>query len=141
MNENPLIQGLRRSGAKITPQRLAICEWLSESTEHPSAQFIYEALRERVPTLSLATVYNTLTLLEELDLIHPIAKGEDGSVRYEPLHERHVNLVCRRCNRIVDMRDVSLDAVEQAAQAHGFSGTDLQVVVHGLCDRCQEQTE
>ena len=138
MIENPLILGLRHSGAKLTPQRLAICEWLSGSEEHPSVQHVYDALRESVPTLSLATVYNTIALLEELDLVHPIATGEDGSVRYEPSHEPHVNLVCRRCNRIVDMKDVSLNSVENAVKANGFSTEGLNVVVHSLCTDCHE---
>ena len=141
MIENPLILGLRHSGAKLTPQRLAICDWLSGSEDHPTAQYVYDALRETVPTLSLATVYNTITLLEDLELIHPIATGEDGSVRYEPSSEPHVNLVCRRCNRIVDMKDVPLDSVENAVKSHGFASNDIHVVVHGLCAECRETNQ
>jgi Fur family peroxide stress response transcriptional regulator len=139
--DNPLVRGLQRSGAKITAQRLAICEWLYESDRHPTAHDVHEALHEAFPTMSLATVYNTLSLLERLDLIHEVGRAEDGSVRYDPDTRQHINLVCRRCGRIVDLPLVDLAEIEYLTQAHGFQMNDISLVVHGTCAECQKKEE
>jgi Fur family peroxide stress response transcriptional regulator len=138
---NPLVRGLQRSGAKITAQRLAICEWLYESDLHPTAHDVHDALHEAFPTMSLATVYNTLSLLERLDLIHEVGRAEDGSVRYDPDTRQHINLVCRRCGRIIDLPLVDLAEIEHLTQAHGFQMDDISLVVHGTCAECQKKDE
>ena len=88
---NPLIDGLRHAGAKLTAQRLAVCDWLYGNESHPTAADVYQALSEQFPTMSLATVYNTLSLLAELDLIHEVGSADDGSTRYDPKTAPHAH--------------------------------------------------
>lgn len=135
---NPLVEGLRQAGAKMTAQRLAICEHLADSDDHPTAADIYEALQPEFPTMSLATVYNTLSLLADLDLIHEVATAPDGSTRYDPHTAPHLNLICTNCHRIVDVDDVDLSQLRQLSSAHGFAVADVNVAVHGLCAACQQ---
>lgn len=123
----------------MTAQRLAICNWLYESESHPTANDVYDALREQFPTMSRATVYNTLSKLEALDLIHEVARGEDGSVRYDANTANHVNLLCRRCQRIFDIAEVDLEGIHRLAAAQGFQLDDINLVVHGLCADCQAE--
>lgn len=137
MIENPLVQGLRKAGAKLTAQRLAICNWLYGNTSHPTAADVYEALRHDFPTMSLATVYNTISLLTDLDLIHEVGTTEDGSMRYDPNIAPHVNLICRRCNTIIDVMDVDLSPLETLGPSYGFEVADVNVVLHGLCAACR----
>jgi Fur family transcriptional regulator, peroxide stress response regulator len=139
MQDNPLIDGLRAAGAKMTAQRLAICRWLHGNDSHPTAADVYQALRGDFPTMSLATVYNTLSLLAELDLIHEVAKAEDGSSRFDPNTAPHLNLICTHCQQIIDVEDVDLSHVEQLPPLYGFAVADINVLVHGLCANCQQQ--
>lgn len=138
-NENRLEVGLRRAGAKMTAQRLAICEYLDANTSHPTAADVYEALRGRFPTMSLATVYNTLGLLVDLDLIHEVATAPDGSTRYDPDNEPHLNLICTNCHRIIDVDELDMSQLTRLSAAHGFQIADISVAVHGLCLTCQKQ--
>jgi Fur family peroxide stress response transcriptional regulator len=135
--DNPLVQGLRAANAPLTAQRLAICEWLGGSPDHPTVADIHSALSANFPTMSLATVYNTVGLLAELGLVTEITTAEDGSVRYDPRPEPHVNLICRRCGRVIDVLDVDLSALERIAPAYGFEPQGVDVVVRGICADCQ----
>ncbi len=138
VSSNPMIDGLRNNGARITAQRIAICEWLEACLTHPTAADVYDALHERYPTMSLATVYNTLSTLAALDLIHEIGQAEDGSIRYDPHIDPHVNLVCSRCQRIIDL-EMDLSLIQQAAIAAGFTPDHTTAVVHGLCADCHAE--
>lgn len=139
--ENFLLEGLRASGVKLTPQRRAICQWLANNDTHPSAASVYEALHEQLPGMSLATVYNTLTLLHELDLIHEVARAADGSVRYDPNTRPHLNLICTECGRILDqpVPTAHLETLHQIAGTSGFHIVDANIAVHGVCQQCQSQ--
>jgi Fur family peroxide stress response transcriptional regulator len=135
-NDNPLISGLREAGAKLTAQRLAICNWLRGNDSHPTVADVYQALCDDFPTMSLATVYNTLSLLTELDLIHEVGTADDGSMRYDPKTAPHINLACRRCGRIIDVDGVDLSHFEQLAPEYGFKVADVNIVLHGVCAEC-----
>ncbi|NDJ55120.1 MAG: transcriptional repressor [Chloroflexi bacterium] len=138
---NPLIQGLKTSGARITAQRIAICEWLTGNETHPTASDVYAALRADYPTMSLATVYNTLSALQDLHLISEAGKLPDGSTRYDPSADPHVNLICTACNRIYDLHDVDVDQLFTAAKADGFRIVNTIVSVYGICQDCQSEEE
>jgi Fur family transcriptional regulator, peroxide stress response regulator len=133
-----LVDGLRTAGVKITSQRKAICEWLEGDTTHPSASSVYDALKDTTPGLSLATVYNTLSLLIELDLIHEVTHHPDGSVRYDTNTVPHLNLVCSRCGEILDQPIplLQVEALNQLAQFQDFAVRDAIVVLHGICRQC-----
>lgn len=137
--ENRLVEGLRRAGARMTAQRLAICEYLDGNTGHPTVSDVYEALRAQFPTMSLATVYNTLRLLVELDLVHEAATAPDGSTRYDPDTEPHLNLICTSCHRIVDVHELDLSQIDRLSSAQGFQVADINIAVHGLCSICQQR--
>ena len=136
---NSLIKGLKDSGAKLTAQRLAICDWLHNNADHPTAADTYDALSVQFPTMSLATVYNTLSLLVDLDLIHEAGTAGDGSTRYDPKTAPHLNLVCTHCHEIIDVDEVDLSAFKELARQNGFNVTGIKVMIHGLCGDCQQE--
>jgi Fur family peroxide stress response transcriptional regulator len=136
MEDNPLILRLQSSGATITAQRIAICKWLYENHAHPTAADVHAALHNTFPTMSLATVYNTLGLLETLGLVYQVGLSAEGIKRYDVNTRRHINLVCQNCGKILDAYDDELlDKVTQAMQSLGFRARE--VVVHGLCKDCK----
>ncbi len=142
MENNPFIQGLRAAGLKITAQRIAICAWLHQNNIHPAAADVHEALRDAFPTMSMATIYNTLELLAELKLIYPVGVRVDGSTRYDTRSDPHANLICRRCGKVIDVLDEALlNEARRAVDQAGFNAQDLKVVVHGICPTCQQHTE
>jgi Fe2+ or Zn2+ uptake regulation protein len=128
---------LRARGQRATPQRLMIAGTVAALPGHATAEQIHGAVAERMPGVSLPTVYATLELLEEMGLVRRLP-SPGGSAVYDPRTDAHHHLVCRRCGLIADV-DGAVDggAVLAAARAAGFSPDDAQLVVRGLCAACR----
>ena len=103
MDDQELFALFRENGYKVTTPRLAICKYLISREDHPSADQIYQALKNDYPTISLGTVYKTLDLLEKLGLLQKLKFNEDR-VRYDPDMELHINMVCSKCGQIYDYK-------------------------------------
>ena len=130
---------LHRAGYRMTPQRSAICEVLAYSTEHPTPYAVYDQVRLRFPTVSRATVYNTLTALRDLGEIVEIGLGR-SEAHYEPNLAPHANLICLRCGRIEDFPDLPIDLLrERVANEAGFDAKNTRIDVFGVCRPCQAQ--
>ncbi len=129
---------LKRAGLRLTAQRLAVCRALAGDRSHPTAQALYERIRPGFPSLSLATVYNTLQVLEGAGLIQRLGPVGDGAVHYDADLTPHVNLICTRCNRIDDLSEPALtDVAGRVAQASGYDLRGAQATYSGLCPDCQ----
>jgi len=128
---------LRAGGHRVTPQRLAIAAVVRDFGGHATAEQVYTAVAERMPGVSLPTVYATLELLEELGLVRRVAT-EGTTAVYDPRTEEHHHLVCRACGAIADV-DGAVDPGEimRVARAGGFAPDGAQVVIRGLCGACR----
>jgi len=133
-----LIEALNKAGHRLTAQRLAICRYLASSHEHPTPATVYAQVRQQLPSLSLATVYNTLALLRELGVITEMG-ADMGGTRYETDAHPHVNLICLRCGQVVDMPLPDLTAVQAALAAQSaFELRNLRLDAYGLCPDCRQ---
>jgi Fur family peroxide stress response transcriptional regulator len=141
-NSDKLIQALRTSGMRITPQRVAICESLAASTEHPTAQMIYSGLQGRFPTMSLATIYNTLETLSNLGVINVLGGAGDNTVHYDADVEPHINLACLACHRVIDLPSEYIRHVEKEVEtSSGYRVLGARVLYYGLCPDCQAKAQ
>ena len=122
---------LRSRGSPLTPQRRAILKFLDGNTAHPSAAQILDAVTADFPVVSRATVYNTLSLLEEIGALRTI-RGGDGTLRYDPNTQSHHHLCCPHCDRL---EDVALTAVTLLLRGEAAAGT---VRFEALCSQCRE---
>lgn len=136
-----LVGRLQASGHRLTPQRLALVDLLSSDTSHPSAEQVFNRLKAQYPTISLATVYNTLEMLVSMGEALPLDLN-DGCTRYDVVRPAaHPHVICRRCGVVVDLDLDGLDAMlNQARSAVQFE--DLQARVHfeGICSDCARET-
>ena len=131
-----LIAELRRRGQRVTSQRLVIHRALRELERHVTAEQLLEAVRERLPGVSLPTVYATLDLLDELGVVHRVSRAPHAAL-YDPRTDPHHHLACTRCGRIEDLdADLDLAGAARAARRAGFSPTRSELVVSGLCAGC-----
>lgn len=138
-----LIARCRQRGVKLTPQRLAIFEYLAGHPGHATAEEVYRDVLARHPTLSFATVYNTLELLAEMGEVRKVIVDELRR-RYDVNTEPHQHAVCRRCRCIVDVREDEIgggellrQALEQVdLSARDFIVEDVSVEFTGLCGEC-----
>lgn len=109
MKKEQLISLLRENGHKVTPQRLAICEDVLSSQEHPTAEMIFERVSKQHPGLSMTTVYHTLDMLKKLELIQEI-RFDNRTSRFDPNTSVHVNIICQKCGKITDFQS---DAIKK----------------------------
>lgn len=138
MNTQQLIVKLREKGFKVTPQRLAICEFILSSKEHPTTDQVYQEVKKKYPTLSLATVYQTLHLLTEIGLLQELELS-DGISRYDSDTSLHINIICKNCGMIQDYEAESVkDPWSQIIQDLEFKPTGQRLDIYRYCDRCQK---
>jgi Fe2+ or Zn2+ uptake regulation protein len=131
-----MLAELKRSGLKLTPQRIAIVRELAGDETHPTAQDLFDRLRAAFPTMSFATVYNTLDALATHGLLGALRLG--GAVRFDPNTSAHHHAVCDRCHTVVDLPAEPLDAVtsRRLGRQTGFRVSVEERTYRGLCARC-----
>jgi Fe2+ or Zn2+ uptake regulation protein len=136
-----LIELLRQSGRKITPQRRAIIELLVYDTTHPTAEEIYQRAAAMMPDMSRATVYNTLHELVALDgLIETHVINESG-IRYDTNLGPHHHLICTQCHALVDISHDFAEITLPPREAVGYQIIRHQITFYGLCPTCQERNK
>jgi Fur family peroxide stress response transcriptional regulator len=130
------IEALRSKGYKATPQRIAICRIALNSRTHPSAQEVYAEVKKIHPTVSLATVYKTLEVIRDLDLVQEI-NFPKRQARFDSYMNPHINLICLKCGIIKDLEDVAVKEItRKVAAATKFKPTGQRVDVYGICQKC-----
>lgn len=136
---------LKSNGLKVTTQRIVILEVLQDKPgEHLTAEEIYEHVKERLPEIGLATVYRTIQLLSELNLIDKL-NLDDGYVRYEigksnnGKHHHH-HLICMNCGAVLAFEDDFLEILEEKIeQTMYFRVIDHEVKMFGYCCECNKK--
>jgi Fur family peroxide stress response transcriptional regulator len=128
---------LRAAGLRLTHQRLEVVREVARSDEHPDVEQIYRAVRERVPTISLDTVYRTVATLSDLGLVTRVALTP-GPARYDANATHHHHFVCTRCGLIRDVDDKRLDAVRAPRGTASLGSVEsVQIQLRGVCTHCQ----
>jgi Fur family peroxide stress response transcriptional regulator len=138
---NHLEQVCRSAGVKVTHQRLEIFREVARSGSHPDAETVYRAVRERIPTMSLDTVYRALWLLSDLGLITTLGPPRERT-RFDANLRRHHHFVCRQCGLIRDFYSNAFDELKlpQSLKAIGSVET-THVEARGLCGKCAKKKE
>ncbi len=137
MDEKELIELFRQKDLKVTTQRLLVTQYVLSHKDHPSADQIYNALKEDYPTISLATIYKTLNLLKDIGLVHELGFGE-GAVRYDPNTHVHINLICTKCH---DIKDYYPDDIEswwhQLTEKLDEEPVGQRIDIYYQCEKCK----
>jgi Fe2+ or Zn2+ uptake regulation protein len=124
-------------GLAATPQRQVVYEAVVASHGHHSPEQIYAAVRRRIPSISLATVYNNLRLFVERGLLREVTP-HSSTLRVDGNLEPHHHLVCSRCKSVRDIEGEFIDFKRISRQLpDGFDLTQPRVEVFGICRRCR----
>ena len=133
---------LKESGYKLTPQRLAIINAIEENKgKHLNTEEIYDIVKQRNPEMGLATVYRTLQMLDELEVVSSL-NLEDGCVRYELYCDdgshHHHHLICSNCGSVIEVEGDLLDQLEaKIEREYDFKIVDHKLKFYGLCSKCK----
>lgn len=128
---NALEQRCAEAGLKMTGQRKVILQVLHDSEDHPSVETVYERAREIDDSISIATVYRTLNLLDELDLVIRHEFKESFS-RYEVNMEHHHHLIDLESGKVVEFQNEELERLkEKIAKELGYDLVDHRLELYG----------
>jgi Fur family peroxide stress response transcriptional regulator len=132
-------QGGAAGGGALTPQREAVLQAIRESEGHLTAGEVFEAAKKRLPSISYATVYNSLRYLTDAGLVHEINQGK-GASRYDRETERHDHAVCTRCGKLVDFDlPATVELMRAAARRSRFKPESVHLTLKGVCPDCSEK--
>lgn len=129
----------REKKLKLTPQRIAVYDYLLGTKKHPSAEAIYQALQDSFPTMSLATVYKSLKTLVEVELVSEINLGE-GNFRYDATVEDHPHIQCMECGKVEDVMGMSLSSLNrEVTKFTDYQILHTKIYYYGICRSCNRQ--
>ncbi len=143
MNATAFKDKLKAKGYKLTTQRRAVLDILIQNSDaHLSTEEIYSLVKEKFPEIGLATVYRTVQLFEELNIIHRL-NFDDGCSRFElyidnESHHHH-HLICEKCSKVFEVENDLLEDIERDIQEkYNFQVQNHKVTFYGLCQACNK---
>ena len=135
-DDTELAELLRDRGLRATSQRVVMHRLLRDRDRHLSAEELLAEAGERLPGVSLPTVYATLELFEQLGIVRRV-NGAGSTLLWDTRTDTHHHMICRRCGRIEDMETpLDLERARRSATRSGFEPDRAEVVVSGLCADC-----
>jgi Fur family peroxide stress response transcriptional regulator len=130
----------REAGVRLTHQRLEIFREVAQTGDHPDAEMIYTRVRERMPTVSLDTIYRTLWLLNDRGLIATLGPSRERT-RFDANLARHHHFVCVQCGLTRDFYSEELDGLKLPRSVTAFGRIEATLVeVRGVCRDCAGNT-
>jgi len=127
----------RKAGFKLTHQRREIFREVVKNREHPDAEAVYRAVRRRIPSVSRDTVYRTLWMLTDLELINVLGASKDR-VRFDANLDPHHHFVCSKCGFTRDFQSPELDDLPIPVSIKDLGSIrNVQVEVRGVCVSCE----
>ena len=124
---------LKKNNIKPSYQRIKIYEYLYNTKKHPTVDIIYKALIDEIPTLSKTTVYNTLNLFVESNIVALITI-EDNEARYDADTSLHGHFKCEKCGMVTDF-DVDLSSLV-IDEMKNFQINQRHIYFKGICKNC-----
>lgn len=129
----------RDKGIKLTHQRMEIFREVAQAGDHPDADQIFQRVRDRIPTVSLDTVYRTLWLLHDLGLVVTLGSSRERT-RFDANLDSHHHFVCGQCGMTRDFYSTELDNLILPDSAGSFGEIEAtHVEVRGICRECSEK--
>ena len=127
---------LNELGLRITPQRIAIIQYLNGNTVHPSVEDIYKTLVDEYPSMSIATVYNTLEALTNRGYLRELTIDPQKK-RFDPNMKPHNHLMCLACKKIIDVhRDIKVHLPPKEQGDFEIHGHHIEF--YGVCSICMK---
>lgn len=145
MDDIMIQKRLEKANYKLTPQREAVLQVMQNNKgQHLAAEEVFIEARKMVPNIGIATVYRTLELLSNLDILYKTTFDE-GKFRYElseadNSHQHH-HVICPACGRILEVEEDLLTQLEQHLEEKGYQVIDHQLKVYAYCPECTSKVK
>ena len=128
---------LKKAKLKVTPQRMAILSELTDNYDHPSADAVYQKIKQKLPNISFDTVNRTLIAFVQSGVIKN-AEVQGGAKRYDPITDPHHHFHCIKCNKIIDFTHEIYDKIKMPTSIiKKHQVLDQKIVLSGICQDCR----
>ncbi len=134
---------LKENSLKYTKQREAVLRVLYNNEEHFTPEALYNRVKDFYPHLNvgIATVYRTLNLLEESDIVTSISFGAQGKKYEIATKPHHDHMICRHCSAIIEFKDEVIEKKQKSiCKKHDFKLTGHLMQLYGICSDCRKQS-
>jgi Fur family transcriptional regulator, peroxide stress response regulator len=122
----------------LTKQREVVLRVIREADEHLTANEVFDNAKDLLPTISFATVYNSLRYLKDAGHIAEIGFG-NGASRFDAMTSRHDHAICTKCGKLVDMEiELPAEVVDFASQFSKFKLESIELTLRGICPECNK---
>ncbi len=132
---------LKHNNLKFTKQREIVLKTMYNNDDHFSPESLYMLLKESYPELNvgIATVYRTLNLLEDSDMVTSLSFGSSGKKFELGNKPHHDHMICKICDEIIEFEDYAIEKKqEEIANKYGFRLTGHLMQLYGICKKCQK---
>ncbi|MEO1938361.1 MAG: transcriptional repressor [Sulfurimonas sp.] len=132
---------LKKNKLKFTIQREVILETLYNSDEHLTPEALHQLIQKKYPKLKtgIATVYRTLSLLEDSNVVTSLSFGAQGKKYELGAKEHHDHLICTECGKITEFVDEEIEKRQHVITDElGFKMVDHSMQIYGICSQCQK---
>jgi Fur family peroxide stress response transcriptional regulator len=137
LDTKELFEIFREKGLRLTIQRLVIFNSIISRKDHPTTEEIYNSLKDKFPTISLGTIYKTLHLFKELNLIQELNFSENN-IRYDPNMSLHINIVCPKCGKICDYNNEKIKDIWQVIISDlNIKPKGQRIDIYSECEGCK----
>ncbi|MBS4888423.1 MAG: Fur family transcriptional regulator [Anaerococcus vaginalis] len=126
---------LKKHGIRVSHQRLMILDFLVNNRNHPTADDIYKNLKSYDPIISQATVYNTLNLFVENNIVSELDFNQSRK-RYDFYQKNHSHFICEKCGNILDL-NVDIDNLK-LEELEGYKINSVDITIRGICPNCKK---
>lgn len=135
-----IVDTLRQSGFRMTPQRILILEVMAAHEGHVTAEFIQTETSKTYPGMSLSTVYRTLETFQDFGLVTAVDTG-DGPAQYHfSPQAHHHHLICRKCGTNVELEDTLFEPLSAVIhERYGFHAKMNHFAIVGICVKCTDE--
>jgi len=133
---------LKNNGLKFTIQREVILEMLYNSDEHLTPEALHHLIQEKHPELNtgIATVYRTLSLLEDSEMVTSLSFGAQGKKYELGAKDHHDHIICTKCGNITEFVDDEIEKRQNViAKDLGYIIQDHSMQIYGICSNCQSR--
>ncbi len=139
MTEQEIRDQFRQAGYTLTSQRRAVLEALKDSKGHPSAEDVYLTVKRKNPRVALGTVYQALSVLEEIGVIGS-KHWSESPTRYDLNIEPHLDIRCVKCGEVSEIPGVGLGDLESRLRENtAYEVTNTMMLVEGVCPACRKK--
>ena len=122
----------------LTRQREVVLQVIRDEKEHLTANEVFDKAKQLLPSISFATVYNSLRYLKEAGHIAEISFG-NGASRFDSMTSRHDHAICTKCGKLVDMEiELPPEIISFAAEFSQFQPESLELTLRGICPDCNK---